>query len=362
VRTSNSVGLWITASLGLAILAACSIGGSRSDPTTFEQATGAPPASSLHRSVRHSLTAPTPSFMDSKAAYKPLVFVAGAVGNFVDIFLQDHHNKQVGQITGLATPGGLATDAVRDLYVVNEATSNVPVYSPPYTGAPVMTLDDTANCPAGPVAISPKGVVAIMNYSAKPCAPQGPGNVSFYAKNSTTACETLVADPSIFSYVYGSAFDHAGNLYITGGAVGSNYTVLGEIKGGCSAKTIKVLSTTNTINTAYGIQIDKAGRIAVLDSYDISYPFSYIYTYNPPIKGSLGAPVSTTSLDVQNETTSFAFLASGKGFYATELGGMSTDYVDQYDYPAGGAPEQIITVGGGGGQLYATAVTPPLIP
>jgi len=46
-----------------------------------------------------------------------------------------------------------------------------------------------------------------------------------------------------------------------------------------------------------------------------------------------------------NETTSFAFLASGKALYATELGNLSTDYVDQYDNSAGGAPEQIITVG-----------------
>ena len=219
---------------------------------------------------------------------------------------------------------------------------------PQDTGAPVMTLDDTANCPAT-VAISPKGVVAVTNYSATPCVyPSQGGGVSFYAKNSTTACKTLFADPSKFSFVYGSAFDHAGNLYITG-VYGSDAGILGKIEGGCNAKKIKILSTTNTINTAYGIQIDKAGRIAVLDSYDISYPFSYIYIYNPPIKGSLGTPVSTTSLDVQNETTSFAFVASGKALYATELGGRSVDYVDRYDYPAGGAPEQIITVEGAAG-------------
>ncbi len=361
MRTSSSARLWITASVGLAILNACSIGGSRLDPATFEQTSGVPPASSLHRVVQHSMTRLMPSFMDPKAVYKPLVFVSGSNANFVDIFLQGDHNKQVGQITGLATPGGLAADAARNLYVVNQGTSNVPVYSPPYTGAPVMTLDDTANCP-GAVAVSPKGVVAVTSYGVKPCAyPFQGGGVSFYAKNSTTACKTLLPDPSKFSFVYGAAFDHAGNLYVTG-VYGSNEGILGKIKGGCNAKKIEVLSTTNTINTAYGIQVDKAGRIAVLDSYDISYPFSYIYTYNPPIKGSLGAPVSTTSLNVQNETTSFAFVASGKALYATELGGMSTDYVDQYDYPAGGAPEQIITIGGGGGQVFATAVTPPLVP
>jgi hypothetical protein len=361
MRTSNSVGLWITASLGLAILAACSIGDSRLGPATFEQTTGVPPAaSSLHRIVRHSLT---PSFMDPKAVHKPLVFAAGASANFVNIFLQGDHNKQVGQITGLATPTSLAADAARNLYVVNDATSNVPVYAPPYTGAPVMTLDDTANSP-GSVAVSPKGVIVVTNVSVNPCCPQGTGGVSFYAKNSTTACKTLFADPSKFWYMGYAAFDHAGNLYITG-TFGSNAaTVLGEVKGGCNARKIEVLSTTNTLNFLGGIQIDKAGRIAVLESYCCqgNQIVSNIYTYNPPIKGSLGTPVSTTSLDVQNTTTSFAFLASGKAFYAAELGGSSTDYVDRFGYVAGGAPEQIITVGGGGAQVFATAVTPPLVP
>jgi hypothetical protein len=363
MRTSNSAGLWITACLGLAILAACSIGGSRLDPATFEQTSGVPPAASLHRGVRHSMTTQTPSFMDPKAVYKPLVFVAGANANFVDIFLQGDHNKQVGQITGLATPGALATDAARNLYVVNVATSNVPVYAPPYTGAPAMTLDDTANSP-GWVAVSPKGVIAVTNVSVNPCCQQGTGGVSFYAKNSTTACKILFADPSKFWYMGYAAFDHAGNLYITG-TYGSNAaTVLEEVKGGCNARKIEVLSTTNTLNFLGGIQIDKAERIAVLESYCCqgNQVVSDIYPYNPPIKGSLGTPMSTTSLDVPNTTTSFAFVASGKAFYATELGNMSTDYADRFGYPAGGAPEQIITVGGGGDQVFATAVTPPLVP
>jgi hypothetical protein len=55
---------------------------------------------------------------------------------------------------------------------------------------------------------------------------------------------------------------------------------------------------------------------------------------------------------------SFAFLASGADFYTAQAPG-SNGFANEYDFPAGGTPENTITVGGG---PVGVAVTPPLVP
>lgn len=166
---------------------------------------------------------PTGSFMNPDAKGKPLIFAADDLGSCsggrsntdggdVDIYLQGGKNKMVGQVTGLCSPAGLATDAARNLYVADEGHSAVPVYAPPYTGAPFLTLDDTGALPYD-VAVSPKGVVGVVNICGTTSCGES-GSVKFYAKNSTTPCAT-VSDPN-FTAMFGDGFDKKGNLYIDG--------------------------------------------------------------------------------------------------------------------------------------------------
>jgi hypothetical protein len=129
--------------------------------------------------------------------------------------------------------------------------------------------------------------------------------------------------------------------------------VIGQITGGCKAKKIRLLTTSNTLIWGGGIKVDKSDRIAVLDNTS-SNVFS-IFTYNQPVNGSLD-PVSATPLTGSQSPEGFAFLASGASLYTVDTG---SDSLNEYAYPAGGAPEKTIA---GFGFPYGVAVTPALVP
>jgi hypothetical protein len=305
----------------------------------------------LHRGIVSSHPVTTPSFMNPDAVGKPLIFVSDGVSN-VDIFLKGGRNKMVGQITGLNGAYGLATDTGGHLYVATN-DPDVRVYAPPYTQAP--TLLNVPGYDPNDIAISTLGVIGTANFCNAPSCANGTGSVTFFAKNSPTPCATF-ADPTNFAEVFYDAFDDKGNLYITG-LNAANSVVVGKVKGGCAAKKITLLTTTNDLGKGYagGIQVDKADRIAILaiDETDNSV----IDTYNPPKKGSLGSPVSTTPLTSPDVAVTFAFLASGHDFYTAEEG--SSGRSSEYDYPVGGAAENTIAVGL---SPSGVAVTPPLVP
>jgi DNA-binding beta-propeller fold protein YncE len=364
---SSSAGRKLAAFAALALLAGCAQGGTPMAAGAFNQAPGAQ-AQSVNQSAwqsehiigsaamrsRQQLVASerpirTPNFFRHDATGKPLIFVSDQSG-FVDIYLQSRKNKMVGQITGLSFSEGIATDIQRQLYVSNSTyyVQNVLVYAPPYTGSPKLILDDTGYYPQG-VAVSKNGLVAVVNITctASSCSLNS-GSIAFYPANSTKPCLTLAA-PNL-ELPESGAFDDNGNLYV---ANLSQYPIA-EVKGGCNAKKITTLTTANTLKAVYSIQIDKADQIVVLDS-----GANTVYAYSHPRKGALGTPVSTTPLTTSGSFPyAFAFLASGADFYATQLPG-SNALANEYAFPAGGTPENSITVGNA---PQGIAVTPPLIP
>jgi len=373
MRTPNSVSQALTASEALTLLAGCSSGSSQLAPTTAGQNGGAAIQSVYqpwfqdgrlnailalrHGGVTRQMVK-TPSFFSPHAKRKPLIFVSDYNGNVVNIYLQERKHKMVGQITGLNGPVTLASDAAKNLYVTNYNDSTVTVYAPPYTGAPERTLDDTGYYLYG-VAVSPQGVVGVANNCKAPSCPVSSATVTFYAKNSTTACAT-VAVPAAFHYLTFDAFDDKGNLYIAGSyspSSGQNVAQIGEVKGGCNATKAVQLTTGNSIHAAEGIQIDKADRIAFLGQ---SAAFEDVmYTYNPPKRRSLGNPVSTTPITNNAYNLSdFKFTASGTAFYTVQSQYSGADAFE-YAYPAGENPEVTIPVSG---YPFGVAVTPPLVP
>jgi sugar lactone lactonase YvrE len=369
MRLSNAVGHAFTATVGLAILAGCSGSGSRIGPTALsqipfsqsvqQQAVQAGPFNNmlaLQRSATSGQRGTPPSFFDSAAKGKPLIFASTNGAGTVNIYLQSKGHKMVGQITNPSGgASGLATDSAGNLYVgsPNNSGGNILVYAPPYTGAPQLTLNDSAGGP-GAVAVSTAGVVAAANVCGPPnCST--PGSITLYGKASTQPCATIV-DPTHFAAFYGVTFDDRGNLYVGGyGSFSSgDVPAVGEIKGGCQAKKVALLSTTTALIASTPLHIDKADRIAIADRY---YSNTVIIdAYNPPKHGSFGSPVTSTTLTLSQQND-FAFVASGRDLYFTDT---ANQRIYKYDYPEGGAAESSIQVSGG--QLYGVAVTPPLVP
>ncbi len=288
----------------------------------------------------------TPSFFRKDAMDKPLIFITDGDSMAVDIFLQGGSNQYVGQITGFTFPAGLATDRSGNLYVANETGLGIPVFAPPYTKGPKLTLYPFGK--AASIAVSTTGLVGAANYCTLPGCLGDTGNVTFYTKNQINPC-AAVYNRAAFAQVVSDAFDGHGNLYVAGLTPGGQ-TVIGEISGDCNAKTIVPLTTTNTIAYPGSIQIDRAGRIAIEDESGLM-----IDTYNAPKKGSLGNPISMTPLGGVSAPLAFAFLASGADLYAADAG---SGFAYEYAYPAGGAPKKTILVN----RAIGVAVTPPLVP
>ncbi len=367
MRTYHAAAYALSAYAALAMLAGCSSGASQISPPTAGQAPGAstqsvsphvaqngrvnnggrPPSTAVVSGRRVT----TPSFMNPDAATRPLVFISDLDEGVVNIYLQRAGNKMVGQITLLNAPQGLAADTARNLYIVEVNNLDVSVYAPPYTNGAKLTLTDPGYIPVD-VAVSRHGVVGVANQCSYPSC--GPGSVTLYAKNSTTPCATVI-DATNFAQVRYAAFDAAGDLFIEGNNSSSRY-VVGEITGGCKAKKMRLLTTTNTLQWGGGVKVDKADRIALLD-YDSSPGAFTIFTYNQPQKGSLGTSVSTTTLTGSQSPEGFAFLASGANIYTVDPGILGSN---EYSYPAGGSPEK--TISGGFQFPYGVAVTPPVVP
>ena len=362
---SNATAKVLSVSITLAVLGACSSGSPQMTPPSLASGGTTVPGlvhggqngwfdpRALNDNVVSDERVTTPSFFSANAKGKPLIFVGGATSSvgFVDIYSQAKGHALVGLITDQNIPVALATDTSGNLYVANGFGNDALVYAPPYTGAPKLILKST-NLETSGVAVSPAGIVGVVNQCSSPSCNKGAGSVTFYPENSAMACATV---SNVFSgYPNVDAFDDKGNLYIAG-IDSANNTVVGEIKGGCNAKQTKLLTTTNTLGYASAIQVDKTDRIAILNG---SVGTSSIDTYNPPKKGSLGTPVSIMPLATY-AVSSFAFQSSGKDVWTGRLGSAAN--CAKYDYPAGGAPEDTFTCGGPY-EAYSIAVTPPLVP
>ncbi len=352
MRTSKATSYMLAASVGIAMFAGCSGGSPQMAPNPVGVAPGASPVGlgKAAHNVGMGDGVPPAGFFRPDAQATPLIFVTDERKNIVNIYLQAGKNKKVAQITGLHRPLGLTTDRAGNAYVPNR--EHIRIYPPPYTMDRRSHLGDPGEFPYN-VAVSRVGVVGVVNICKAPSCPLGSPSVTFYAKNSTKPCVTLDASAD-FALLDFAAFDHQGNLYISGRHA-NNYDAIGEVSGGCKATTITPLSTTNLLLGPASIKVDNAGRIAILN--EPAYGRYFIDTYNPPVSGSLGTPVSATPLLGLKGPTDFAFLASGTDLYVANFVGAT---VNEYAYPAGGAAENVIQ--DHNGLPSDVAVTPPLIP
>ena len=198
----------------------------------------------------------------------------------VDIF--NAKGVQTAQLTGFSEPQGLALDTAGNLYVADTNNSRIQVYAAGFKSTPT-TINDPGESPAS-VAIDSKGNLGVANIFT---TSDGPGSVSFFNKSGTLL--TTLSNAR-FAKVFFDAFDDKGNLYIDG-TNASGAFVAGEVVGGVNGNAITILATGNSVGFPGGIAISLTGKIALDDQQNLE-----IFTYNAPVKGSLGMPIATTPL------------------------------------------------------------------
>jgi hypothetical protein len=357
--TRNAMRRALTALVPLTMVAACSHGSQpfaqAGNPGTQTALQSAFSAENLRSGffARHASSetdhAIRPSFMDRHAVGKALIFVStytsGSAG-VVNIYQAGNPPTMVGQIS-VSAPEGLATDRAANLYVVSN--SSILEYAPPYTGAPILTMDDPGSYGNG-VAISPHGLIGVANFCTAPSCVAGTGSVVLYRYNHTEPCVTLPT-PSEFELVFQDAFDDKGNLYIDGLGYYDN-AVIAKVAGGCDAKKIRILSA-NSIQVAEGVQIDRGDRIAIYDPHQ-----NTIFAYKPPRGGSLGNPAASVLIPSPGNPINFVFSKSGGNVYTAEQD-SSGGIMHKFAYPAGGSPKYTLFVGGA---PQGIAITSPLLP
>jgi hypothetical protein len=337
----------VSGTLALALLAGCSgagvpaAGSAFSQPSVGAQSASVGPQISQSSSVLrpgvpelHS-NVPATAFVSNEINAKggASIIVSDASDNVVDIF--NAAGKQTAQLTGFSQPQGLALDTAGNLYVADTGNSRIQVYAAGFKGTPT-TINDPGQSPAS-VAIDSKGNLGVTNILT---TTSGPGSVSFFNKGGTLLMTLSNVD---FAKVIFDAFDDKGNLYIDG-TNSSGAFVAGEVVGGVSGNSISILATGNSVGYPGGIAISSKGKIAVDDQENVT-----IFTYNAPVKGSLGMPIATTPLTGAGDPISFAFTRTNKRIWVADAASPDSaasaprppkvlvSSADKYRYPKGGA-------------------------
>jgi hypothetical protein len=267
------------------------------------------------------------------------VLVSNAATSSLDIYSTAGRLER--RVPGFMATGALAVGAAGRLYDVVTNSSTVLLYASDYKTI-VATLADPGEYPVGVSYDARSGIVGVTNILS---TAGGAGSVSFYANNATTPCVT-VSDPA-WGHVYFGAFDGRGNFYIDGTDTAGN-TLIGVVKGGCSAGQIETLSTSKPLGFPGGVGVNPDGNLACIDQIS-----TIVNTYKPPAGRKLGSPVARTSLSAGG--VELLFSRSGTTLWTLSANPVA---VLEYAYPAGGPPLVKIAAGSPAGFAVLPAASP----
>lgn len=261
-----------------------------------------------------------------------------------DINIYDEAGTIQATLTGdPLNPQGMATDRLGNLYVANTGAGNILVYAPPFTNPPTV-WSDAGQFPADVDQRNNGGFGAATNIFAMN---GGPGSVSLFRNGIQVA---TVTDPAL-SEAFFCAFDKAGNLYFDGFNTSGQVIVAVIAHANTGGRTVQYLTTNNTLLFPGGIQVNNDGLISIDDQSGFA-----IYSYNPPVGGSLGSPVSTTPVGSGDPVT-FTFKIHNHNLYTTNASNLDAE---EYSYPAGSLENTIVC--SGCSLPIGNAVTPTQMP
>jgi len=320
MRSFPSAARFVSAALTLALFPVCAAGSGAAQAGVVAR-----PTASFHSFGRFGRISRT--FVNAAAVAKAttLIAVSDSNANVVDVY--DAAGSQVAQLGGFNGPDGLTSDIKGNLYVADALNSQIQIFAAGFQSPPTLLAD---------VGQSPLGVDSFDNGKFVAAA-NGNGSVTIFKKGVAIANAT-----GPFIELDRCAFDATGNLYVTG--IDSNQLLaIGEIANATSGgTTLTELSIANPLGSLRSIQVTRKGLIAILDPGN-----NVVYTYNPPINGSLGSPVATTQFGGGFfRTDAFAFTKNMTHLYALTFYGNGTN-VREYAYPGGGSAISSINLNSG---------------
>lgn len=281
------------------------------------------------------------------------VFLADAVVNVVTIFDRSGKTRA---LTGFEEPQGITTDSAGTLYVANTIDNDVEEFAPPYPDKPHTVLAIAGQWPVD-VAVARDGTVAVINI----CRPSGsrcqaPGSVYFYKNNKAQSPCAIVSGGNKISRTLWAAFDGTGTLYVAGV---NDYTTtgIGRITGECAAASLTLLRSGIPIHFAAGVEVDRHGDIAIVDSGGPTQGTTVDVFAAPTGESKKLALLSKNALNDSSVVSSFVLTKSGAEFYTAEPHGSN-----EYAYPAGGYAEGELSPPSGGNLIEGVAVTPAEVP
>jgi hypothetical protein len=270
------------------------------------------------------------------------------------IFISDYNNGTVGifsasgtqlaQITGLLNPQGLAIDSKNNLYIANTGDSDVLIYAPPYTKV-TQTLSDAGQYPVGISVLNDGQFIAVSNIFTTNL---GPGSITFYNNGIATNITG-----STISKAYFCGFDAKGNLYFDGFDTAGNVLLAVIPKLTTGGTTVRTLTSNQAILFPGDVVVTARGKIAIGDQTGLA-----VYTFNPPVSGSLGTPILTTPLTGSGDPVTFAFTSTDSSLWTADAVNLNSA---DYKYPAGGSPVRTFSIPGASVPIGA-AVSPGQIP
>lgn len=266
----------------------------------------------------------TPGTTTSK---QDLLYVSDESTN--DVYVYTYPQGVLTQtLTGFSTPQGECADAHQDVYITEFSPPHIVEYQHGGTSA-LKTLVDPDMYPIACAVDSVTGNLAVGNFRH---AGGGPGSVSIF--NGATGTPTVFSYPDVLISVFALAYDDKGNLFIDGFNPNGDFALAELAKG---APKFKRLRLNQKIGYPGGVQFD--GKYVVVG--DEATPIVYQFK----IRGKRAKKVGSMSLASSNEVFQFFILrqkssSNGASLIAPSLYPPSVEF---YPYPAGGTATKTIT-------------------
>lgn len=266
------------------------------------------------------------SWMARGAASATLLYVADEATGDVDVYSYPK-GQRVGTLTGFNTPSGLCSDKTGDVYVLNGGGFTIDVFAHGGT-SPIRTLSlpgyPELNCSVNPRT----GDLALGTFdgSCAECAafiaifPGGQGLPTTY-------------QPSGQIGIPGCGYDNAGNLYCDAySKIGRKFLLFELPKKSTTVETIAVSGT-----------LPKAGPVQ-WDGQNLAVGSGASSTIDQiAVTGSSGSVVGSTTLYGAGWVWQFWITKRGTRIVVPTYAGTSAAEVGYWGYPAGGSATKAIT-------------------